>query len=506
MRTDTLRKTLHCLAGLLAGLATTSLRSAEKASDSAAGAAPNYLELVRAYADTMIAHGRDDYGPQKSPLFAATLNRQTLRIPDKPPGGIPGVRVQDRTLWGANPMHDQNLYQVLYGLSEVTGVPKYAAEADKALKWFFENCQSPVTGLMAWGEHIGWDFRREGVEEGHTIHEFFRPWVLWKKTFELAPKPAQRFALGVWNHQISNQQTGVFSRHAAYARHAPGKGHEFPRHGGFYMATWAEAYQFTRDPEMLRAIETLLGYFDRSANKHTGAIPSQGAIPDLFWPMSALGYAIDLGNSAPLVPAALGDAMRRSAAKVDSVFLRMKHDLSPGGKGFIKNAHSSTLEAGDVRVQLMKTTKPAWYPYTYTWLSAYGMPTDANLAMFCLLRYDQTRNDGYKQLIVASARRYLDSLPDTSIALYPTAMAEAIANLLAAYRLTGDKAFNDRAEVLGRESVRIFFDGSPLPRASSQHTHYEAITGGDTLVMQLLDLWAAQNTAAKKPRLVWTNR
>ena len=77
--------------------------AAVKASDDAA----RYLTIVRRYADAMIEHGRDVYGEVKSPLFAVTLDRKTLRLPEKPPGNISGIRNGDRTLTGANPMHDE---------------------------------------------------------------------------------------------------------------------------------------------------------------------------------------------------------------------------------------------------------------------------------------------------------------------------------------------------------------------------------------------------------------
>ena len=116
---------------------------------------------------------------------------------------------------GANPMHDENLYQVLYALTEATGDKRYADEADKTLKWFFEHCQSPVTGLLAWGEHMGWDFntetiiwkksRHHGAELLECVtHEFACPWVLWERSFELAPEACRKFALALWEHQIAD--------------------------------------------------------------------------------------------------------------------------------------------------------------------------------------------------------------------------------------------------------------------------------------------------------------
>lgn len=45
---------------------------------------------------------------------------------------MPGIRSGDRTLCGANPMHHQNLYQLLYALTKITGQKRYADEADQA--------------------------------------------------------------------------------------------------------------------------------------------------------------------------------------------------------------------------------------------------------------------------------------------------------------------------------------------------------------------------------------
>jgi hypothetical protein len=39
---------------------------------------PDFLKVVRRYADTMIERGRDTYGPQKSGLLLSALDRTTL--------------------------------------------------------------------------------------------------------------------------------------------------------------------------------------------------------------------------------------------------------------------------------------------------------------------------------------------------------------------------------------------------------------------------------------------
>ena len=93
----------------------------------------HYLKIVTSYADAMLENGRDTYDSVQSPLSAAALDRKNMKLVGKV-SKIKGIRNGDRVLKGANPMHDMDLYQVLYSLAEVTGEKRYGEEANKALK------------------------------------------------------------------------------------------------------------------------------------------------------------------------------------------------------------------------------------------------------------------------------------------------------------------------------------------------------------------------------------
>lgn len=58
-------------------------------------------------------------------------------------------------------------------------------------------------------------------------------------------------------------------------------GYEFPRHGGFYIATWAVAYERTKEPAFLQAIESLLDGFEARRNKVTGIMPAESNTSEL---------------------------------------------------------------------------------------------------------------------------------------------------------------------------------------------------------------------------------
>ncbi len=473
-----------------------------------------YLVHVEDYANALLEFGRDTYGRENSPLIASTLLRESMSLPegDSLESLLSlkreswGIRPHDRMLTGANPMHDENLYQILNALTELTGDRKYAEEADKTLKWFFENCQSKQTGLMAWGEHIGWDFNTETTIEKNQRynHEFFRPWVFWEKCYELTPQPCIDFASGLWNHQIHDHATGEFSRHAQYDSHGTGIQNQYPRHGGFFIATWAEAYEQTRDTLYLRAIEVMYDFYRRNRNSTSGAIPGEVDNPRstnlLLWPSSNLGLAIDLWDAAPKLPRETGIKLREMALEIDEVYLRIEHDVSPNGSGFVSQGNAETLAAEDVRNGNNRI-------YTDRWTTGYGESTDANAANVCMLRFQQTGNEGFRHLILAAADRYLDTEPVTDFPVYPGSLGDVIHLLLNAHEITSDEIYLTRAHHFAQMALDMFFDeSSPLPKASSKHRHYEAITRADNLMMELLRLYLIANQMDIQSRLIYLER
>lgn len=447
-----------------------------------------YLTVVQQYADAMIEKGRDHCGPFHCALFASALDRDAFTLPSQLPP-IEGIRKNDRSYTGGNPMHDENLYLLLYDLSAITDDPKYGREADSALRFFFTHAQSPATGLFAWGEHMYWDFQLETMG-GNDTHEFYRPWVLLEESYRLAPKAMQAYAHGLWMHQIADQKEGYFSRHARWSDHKASRGAEFPRHAGFYIAQWAEAYRRTHDSLFLTAIETLVDYFERVRNAETGALPNvnpagtPGGIKVVCWVESQLSMAIDLSTAAAAVPRPLRIKLLRTSKSNDDFFLCLPHDFGDAGKGFVATSdYFSQTES----------TPSAYCP---TWASGYGIATNAQAAMTCYERYRQTKDQRYADLVVKAAALYLASEPDAAIELYPGPLGDAIFLMVSAFRLTGDPQYLDRACGFADQAIALFWDHGPLPRASSRTRHYETITRADTLARALL-LLSAQLTGRK---------
>jgi hypothetical protein len=459
------------------------------------------LEAVKAYADAMIENGRDVYGEKHSPLFAAALERKPMGLGTLESfGSIPGVRANDRSLAGANPQEDMALYKIFYELTRITGDEKYASEADKALEYFFKHCQSPETSLMAWGEHLYWDFYEEACR-GTDMHEIEGEWPFWDQSYKLAPEASWRYALGLWDHQVHCKETGDFSRHARWSVHGTFGGFEFPRYAGQMILNWADAYSREenahrkRRGELLNAISVIVGRMEANTKlAESGYLPAgraeAGDHVNVVWLGSNLELARCLWKAAPQILKSdkdLAVRMQNLALKQDLDFHKTPHQISTGG-GFAVTLHSKT---GEPRFRSMNN------PYTAVWATGYGHSTHANLANLCYARYNQLLIDHpevaekYRRLILAAAEQYLSATPDTGQLQKPDALASVIELMINAFNITGEEKFIKRAGYFSQIGADLFLnDGLPLPKATNQHSHYEAITGGPGFIYALLQLYS----------------
>ncbi len=451
---------------------------------------PNYLAFVTAYADAMLNYGQDSYGEEYTPLFAEALDRETQRALRgkslRKVAAIPykhwGIRPHDRMLGGANPHHCQNLYQILYALTPVTGKAHYADRADRSLKYFLEHCQGDATGLFYWGEHAGWDLSKDKPLDKYRgdIHEFYRPWILWQECWRLATEPCQRFATGLWQHQIGDHRTGDFSRHARISTHAPGDSAPYARHGGFYIETWGVAYHYTQDDLYLQAIESVLNGLEQARLWQGGYLISRQKHNGRRRPYD-ISLAVSLHNAAAWLPQDFAQKMLTVAAANDEAL---------------------------ARVQQTQTGQQTEQPQSRTlWSNAYGSGASrAHRTNPYMLRYRQTQNEIYREVLLEEAKNYQQQDIDLSTPIWPGTVGDVIWLMLNAYELTGEDQFLVAAERFAQQGVALFLNDGPLPKASHVHGHYEGVTRGDTLMMALLRLSLVQHHSPTQVDLIYTDR
>ena len=497
--------------------------------------AARYAATATAYAEAMIEHGRDTYGEVHSPLFAAQMTRQEYKVPKDPHDVFPpmddfGLRYDDRAWGSANAHHSIGLYELLYKMSENTGEEKYAAAADAAIEYTYKNLRSPKTDLLAWGEEISWmlhydaprlsgDGIMDGTYQGRSydndLHEPGTVWPaeFWDRAFTLAPYAAKAFCLGLWNHQIANQKTGAFSRHATYSRHKPRSGPSFPRVGSWMMMAWSKGYQHIHDDPafrttMLRAIETIADSYNNRRDPKTDALPAGGnkRYGNVFWTGNNLSMAVEVGQIVEMdvLPEKTAAKLRDLAARTDTVILtKLDHNLD----GHLNDVHPSFtqgfqmrgrtdklvdghLKFGDPRHPLGK--RPAFSSF---WPGRHA--TTSSQAMNMFERADQLGDtpeaEKYRELAFAAAKLYITKAdPDQLTTVQPRPFADMIEFMLVAHERTGERKYLEHAVYFADKAIELFFDDkSALPKVTSRHDFYEAQSGGPNLALALYNLATA---------------
>lgn len=512
----------------------------------AADEASTYLDLAKAYADVMIEKGRDTYGEEHSPLFAAALDRETYEVGKQP--GVPGIRGKDRCVFGANVQDDPGLYHLLLGLTEVTGDPKYQKAYEECFAFFYTKTQSPVTGLYPWGEHISWNFVEDRTTGWKMMHEANIIWPFWDDAYRIAPENAWRYALGMLdNGIIVNEGGGIaqfsnkitFSRHTQYDKHNPWQGSEYPRYGGQFMWIFADAYgrpenrQRDRRDDLKTAAEQVLEHYETKLS-NCGYIPcaggpngtkyygkggrgsSKGILDGTdrgeaglpvkrmpAWPAQSLGLARCAWFAAQAFDEPLKSRFRDFALATEDTFFTssernpIQHKVLEGG-GFHANMES-TLEAPNESYEKGRRKSNSWTPH---WQTKYGSTTTASMASDWMIpRYLQIKDSHpqiarkYMAMFEAVADIYMTADPKPGTALTPGSLEPVIRFLGHMYDWKRDPQYLERANHFAQRAVREFIDDqSPLPKASNRNDHYETKTGGAELMhtLFLLHTWGIQ--------------
>jgi hypothetical protein len=484
-----------------------------------------YLQIARTFVDTMMAKGTDRYGTVQSPLFAALLDLETLSLPNpNPPSeffearsgqlraigfGFPnppvGVRSGDRAPLGNNLEHDIMLLKAMYRLSEITGDRKYAEHAGAYLRFWLVNCQSPATGLMASGEHMSWDFVRERAYA--NVHETFRRFPFHDQLYAIDPYRALRIADALWLSKMGNKKVGDFSRHSGYESYKTDVGAAFPRHAGFYIWEYANAYVQSRDPKYVHRIEVLIEsrtgrqlYPDSLLVERGSFVPERSAAPTLL----AL-----IWDAAELVPHRK-QAWRNLVGEVDEQSFQSTPDRRPTSATVSRMSREDINSLEKRFPGILKNEREisganpnsGWFTRSTAlsrqWALAYGSPGASGGALLNLTRFHQTKDQRFLRLVEQQADHYLqEGLPKATFDLWPRACGQVISLMLALAREEAvarnkQETYRAFARDLADLSIKVF-QKNGLFRADGSAEHYEAITGADDLVWALLQLHCSLN-------------
>ncbi len=221
------------------------------------------LAEVTACADNLIAHARDHYGSEATPLFVSQLNCATLTLPPADSTFYASSHRGGAGPTTCNLQFDSGLLRLFYALTEVTGRAQYAAAADQYLRYYLENLPEAETGFFPWGDHRGYDVVSDSLVRGP--HEFKVTFPPWEELYRIDPEAVTRQIESLRRHVIDAERSWGFNRH-----YPPGAlPHSMNSSGGAYIAAWAFLFNKTKDPKYLAWAEGMADYLWSLRNPDT---------------------------------------------------------------------------------------------------------------------------------------------------------------------------------------------------------------------------------------------
>lgn len=232
------------------------------------------LADLQRFANRLLEHGRDKYGPEHTPLFVCQVSTDTHRIPPA-----------DTVLYGQghrggagptmnNLQFDSGLIRLLDGLSRLTGDPKYRSAVGEYLTYYLENLPDPKTGFFPWGDHRGYDVVKD--ETIDAVHEFKNIYPPWARLYEINPIAVTRQIESLKLHIYDRSRSWAFSRHYPSGGEIP---HSMNSSGGAYIAAWSFLHQKTGEPKYREWAIRMADYFWSVRNRETDLLAAHPADP-----------------------------------------------------------------------------------------------------------------------------------------------------------------------------------------------------------------------------------
>lgn len=313
---------------------------------------PPWRERVRVFADTLLACGLDRLGPKETPAWAGVIDTHTWTVPVAGVPPPPGIRPGDRAVGGANLYHDTVTLRVFRALSGLTGDERYRRAARAYMAWFLQECRHPATGLLAWGEHLYYDFTRDAVAAERKSHEFLEWSPPWDLLWEIDPPAVTAAIAGLRYHHYRDEPGSLYNRHAWWDRpeHQPPGGQPWIRHSAHYAHAFAFLHAKTRERRWLDWAVGDAGIYWSRRDPRTGL--TEGCIGDprpasrqASLQTALLSYW--LRKAGDLLP---GQPLFRERARA-LIHACEKYGWNPERGGWYASVHLDGTPAGDALEQ-----------------------------------------------------------------------------------------------------------------------------------------------------------
>lgn len=466
---------------------------------------------VRAFADALLAHGRDTYGPERTALIVGQLNARTLRVPQRTPED-PGLFGDDPDVLGALPhhqnlMYDGGLLDLLGGLGELTGDARYASARREYLVSFMACCRDPQSGYFAWGEHIGYDVVADRIHGGgrEGLHEIKGVDVPWDLLWEVDAEATRHEIAVALRAHICDERTFAFNRHA----HMDGRVNagvmgpcSLANSGGQYVLAWTWLGAATGDDAPRDWARRLDDFYWNARHPATGLFQSKEMHPGVVWYVDPLQYASLLLRASQL-PGPDAECFRSHALAHLHAWAAAAWDAEAGA--FYNTLEVATgkglaLAAGERAPQGRHELKGRSL-HMRAWTSQRGGNHVVRVLTAAALAYEATGDAVARQLFerAAGLMGLAHGIPD-GVQPVPSELASAIHALLSVARRSGDRARIEQAGRLVDHALGRMREGSLFVVTAAGQRYYSARSGCGSLAAAVL-AYAVASAGLDQPRL-----
>lgn len=446
-----------------------------------------YLPMVASHLENIAAHGTDRYGPEKTPMWMASLDLEKKAYPESEPMARAGRRVYRdiASPFGSSIYWDLPQLVASHAITKLTGKAAYADAANRYVRAFLER-GIDKNGLFEWGNHRFYDAYKDKVAHFAGGPHEMRPvppcWeVFWKIDAAATERQIRQAAL----RHLFDPEKGGFNRHDE-----PKADCAFLEAGGILIEGLCWLHARKPDPSQVDLALRMARFSFNYRNPKTGLVENNPTVTR--WDKHVSTTEVGLWAGSLLRAADLSGRPEFQAMADQAVSAFLKYGYDPA-----KRRYYGQVRVADGSPVLKDNPIPGpeeYFPGNHADIWNANFPAhDYPMAMAntCVDLYRRTKADRYGEAIRRFAGAIAEQPPPTTAKHgrggYAELYGRAIHFLAHATEVTGDKSYGRTAEELADHARKTLYVNGMF-RGHAGEDRYDAVDGVGYLLLALMYL------------------
>ncbi|MCW5962879.1 MAG: hypothetical protein KIT83_02480 [Bryobacterales bacterium] len=446
-----------------------------------------YLPLIRTHLEGIAKHGLDRYGAEKTPMWMASLDLETMAYPESEPIARAGRRVYRdiASPFGSNIYWDVPQLAVAHAVSDSTGDPQYSKAVTNYVQSFLAKGVDEH-GVFEWGNHRYYDaFTDKPAHFTGGPHEMRPIHPCWEVFWRIDPKVTETQIRQSGIRHVFDPATGGFNRHDDGI-----KGYAFLEAGGILSESLSWLYAKTKDDSLADMAQKIAEFSFGYRGADTGLVENSPTRDrwDKYVCTTEVGlWAGSLLRAADLTGRQEFERMAEDAMKA---YLRYGYDKKT-------RRYFGQLQVADGKPVLRDNPVPGheeYFPGNHADVWNANFPSHdypMAFATTCVELYRRTKAEPFGEAI----ERWAGALQEQEVPTtasngrggYAELFGRSIQFLLNASEVTGGRSYMESASALAMDAKKILY-ANGMFRGHAGEDRYDAVDGVGFLLLALFSL------------------